>query len=117
MKPRVIIGKVRGYKNPYGPQNFRLEMRTVLKEKMSDRYFQIVTKEYKLNLGCYLFGKPNAWKGVLGLDIKSEDEVHVWYDNFRMNEDIKDLTLETVYDIFIELKNANIINSYTIISN
>ena len=93
--------------------SFRLELRETMKRKNSAVYFGPSPVEGPKNMGCYLFGQPNSWKGVIGLVLEGDTEVNtieVYADSRNV------LDLENLQDIFRPvldfLYERNIIDGY-----
>ena len=117
---KTVIAVVENYKPVYledhethvSLSSFRLELRECLKTFLPEIYFN-KDVDFAKNLGCYLFGQPGKWKGVIGIDIKgnteaNEIEIYVDYRNKLDIDFIKDLFTE----VLCKLKRDEIIKNY-----
>jgi len=68
--------------------SFRMDLRNYLKEHNKNAYFARAPIGGVKNMGCYLFGIPQRWRGVVGIEISGDekeneiiislDHRHVW---------------------------------------
>jgi len=67
------------------PCSFRLDLREVMKKYMPDVYFRKL--ETVKNFGCYLFGIPDEWKGLIGIECRdtgdNKADIVVYKEDFR----------------------------------
>jgi len=96
--------------------SFRLDLRETMKKQNSSKYFSESPVSDAKNLGCYLFGQPNTWKGVIGIIPEGDEKNNeiIVYVDFRFTLKpgfIKDL-LRPVLD---HMYNNGIIDGYEFI--
>ena len=103
-----------GYKTYTSDSSFRSEMRNVLKNKFPEIYFSESPIENAKNLGCYLFGQPDKWEGVIGIRVNEDSNVVIMAD---YSKTLDKNTLKKIFDkILGYLKNKDIIEDYIIIT-
>ena len=101
------------YKTYASVSSFRLEMRNVLKNRFPEIYFSKSPIEDAKNMGCYLFGQPDKWKGVVGIRINGNNVTVVTDYRNILDKD----TLKDIFDkILGYLKNEDIIEDYIIVA-
>lgn len=96
--------------------SFRLDLREVMKQTNRKAYFSPSPVEGPKNMGCYLFGQPNVWKGVIGILPEGNVDINTIevYADFRnilkleklqkiLSPALKELTRRIVIDDY-ELK-------------
>ena len=118
---KTTIAYVKNYKPVYletyntyaSVSSFRLEMRNVLKNRFPEIYFGKSPVKDAKNMGCYLFGQPDKWKGVIGIRINGNNvTVATDYRNI-LNKN----TLREIFNKILEyLKNKQIIEDYIIVA-
>jgi len=124
-----VMFKVNGYKCPEvdlengertfsSPGSIRFDLRIMAKRNA--HYFDKVEEPVK-NFGCYLFGQPAIWKGVVGVKVVSENkgiaDVDVYYDSFRTDEEKLPLIKEVIKESLDALKGARFIEGYQEVKN
>ena len=109
---RSEIGRVTGY-NGYSVSytNFRLALRNYFKR--DKRYFNKGYKPAK-NYGCYIFGQPNTWKGILSIDNPHDGEVRVIIDMVRDTYNAEDDFKNILKNLFAEMKKDGVIEDYVV---
>ena len=98
--------------------SFRLDLREGLKKYNPSYYFSKSLNEHAKNKGCYLFGQPDAWKGVIGITWRGDEEANeivVYVDNRNAIpiEELKE-ELKIVLKVF---KDRDIINDYEVMQD
>ena len=96
--------------------SFRMDLRGFLKEYNKDAYFARSPLGGVKNMGCYLFGIPQRWKGVIGIEVngdEKENTITIYLDHRHVwgPDDIKDI-LRPALDAMYE---EGIIDGYEII--
>ena len=96
--------------------SFMLDLRNAFKRYNQDEYFTKSPIEGIKNMGCYLFGQPKLWLGVIGIephgDVKKNTIiVYLDYRNVYDVEKVKDM-LRPALDYLFESK---IIDGYEFI--
>jgi len=120
----IKIVKVINYHPVYLPKyrtyaslgSFRLDLRDTFKRYNQDAYFTKSPIEGIKNMGCYLFGQPELWKGVIGLEPHGgvkENTIIVYLDyrNICDVEKVKDMLRPALDHLF----ESNIIDGYEFI--
>ena len=121
---KKIIFLVKGYKlakigdNYASPASFRLELREACKRSAGGAfYFQKDRNKVAKNFGCFVFGQPDTWKGVLGIEYEEpkngEADITIYVDKFRISnpEDIHKVKV-MVKEALEYLKKEKLIESY-----
>ena len=93
--------------------SFRLDLRESMKRDNSAVYFGPSPVEGPKNMGCYLFGQPNVWKGVIGITPKGDADINTIevYADFRNVLDVEKLQ-DIFRPILGRLYERNIIEGY-----
>lgn len=124
-----VIFKVIGYKCPEidlgnnettfaAPGSIRLDLRIMAKRNA--HYFDEVEEPVK-NFGCYMFGQPDRWKGVVGIKVVDEKkgvaDIDIYYDKFRTDEKKLPLIKELLKESLGNLKKSGFIDNFQEVKN
>jgi len=90
------------------PSSLRLDLREYFKQTMPNIYFK-QDEKYKpaKNLGCFLFGQPNTWKGLINIRIDNiindktkKSEISILIDDYRIfDEKLKQEIIKLMQEI------------------
>ena len=121
---RTILIKVKNYHPAYINEagvyaslaSFRMELRGFLKHHNPGVYFGPSPVEGPKNMGCYLFGQPDTWKGVIGIvpeGTPEDNNIEVYVDFRNILE--KDKLLKIMASSLRAMKKEGIIDDFELI--
>ena len=119
MKEKIF--EVKGYQLPKvngmlaSPGSFKLDLRETLKRYVrSTLYFE--KNQYAKNFGCFVFGQPDKWKGVLGIEYQEPQgeyiNIIIYIEKYRTPEEDVPKIKKIIQEGLKHLKRRGFIKDY-----
>jgi len=98
------------------PGSFKLELRETLKKYVCSTIYFKKDVAYTKNFGCFVFGQPNAWKGVFGIEYQEPNgeyvDITIYIEKYRCPEEYMPKIKTMIKEGLESLKKRGFIKDY-----